>query len=125
MSSKEYIAKHRFAPLTARKGQLAAEMIRGLDVNRALEILEFSAKRSAFHLLKVLKSATANASMDENINVNRLYVSKSVADTGPMQMRWRPGPQGRAMPFRKRTCHITVCVRERELEEAATGAKQS
>ena len=45
--------------------------------------------------------AVANASMDEAVNVNRLYVSKCVADTGPMQMRWRPGPQGRAMPFRK------------------------
>ena len=64
-----------------------------------------------------LKSAVANASLDENINVNRLYVSDCCADDGPLlnrRLRWRAGPQGRAMPIRKRTSHITVVVRERE-----------
>ena len=55
----------------------------------------------------------ANAGQDENINVNRLYVCDSRADDGPLlngRMRWRPGPQGRAMPYAKKTSHLTVIV---------------
>lgn len=116
-ASSGYRAKHRYARLTARKARLIADSIRGLDVNRALEILEFSPRRAAAFYLKVLNSAIANASQDENVNVNRLYVSDVRADDGPLlnnRMRWRPGPQGRAMPFRKRTSHLTVVVSERE-----------
>ncbi len=116
-ATKEFVARHRFARLTARKARLAADLIRGLDVNRAIETLQFNPRRSAAFFLKVLKSAVANASQDEEININRLYVCESRADDGPLHMkrlRWRPGPQGRAMPFRKRTSHLTVVVRERE-----------
>ncbi|MEW6072448.1 MAG: 50S ribosomal protein L22 [Planctomycetota bacterium] len=112
-----HVARHRFARLTARKARLVADMIRGQDVNRALEILEFSPHRAAAFYLKVLKSAVANASIDENVNVNRLYISDCRADDGPLHMgrlRWRPGPQGRAMPVRKRTSHLTVEIRERD-----------
>jgi len=111
-----FCARHRFARLTARKARLAADLIRGRDVNEALELLEFSPRRSAVFYLKVLKSAVANASQDENIDVNRLYVAECKADDGPLQqhrLRWRPGPQGRAMPVRKRTSHLTVVVAER------------
>jgi large subunit ribosomal protein L22 len=115
-STKTFVARHRFARLTARKARLAADLIRGKDVNQAMEILQFSPKRSSAFLLKVLKSATANASQDEDVNVNRLYVSECRADDGPLhgRLRWRPGPQGRAMPYRKRTSHLTVVVSERE-----------
>ena len=116
---KRFVARHRFARLTARKARLAADMIRGMDVNQALELLEFSPRRSSAFLLKVLKSAVANASQDENVNINRLYVCDSRADDGPLHMgrlRWRPGPQGRAMPYRKRTSHLTVSVCEHEEE---------
>jgi large subunit ribosomal protein L22 len=111
-----HIAKHRFARITARKARLAADAIRGKDVNDAMEILQFSPRRSSAMLLKVLKSAIANASMDEAVNVNRLFVSDVRADDGPLlnnRLRWRPGPQGRAMPYRKRTSHLTVVVQER------------
>lgn len=117
IETKEFRAKHRFARLTARKARLVADSIRGLDVNQAMEILEFSPRRAAAFYLKVLKSAVANASQDEDVNVNRLYVCDSRADDGPLlngRLRWRPGPQGRAMPFRKRLSHLTVVVRERE-----------
>jgi len=112
-----YVARHRYARLTARKARLVADAIRGLDVNQALEILEFSPRRAAAFYLKVLNSAIANASQDEDVNVNRLVVSDCRADDGPLlnnRLRWRPGPQGRAMPFRKRTSHLTVVVSERE-----------
>jgi large subunit ribosomal protein L22 len=111
-----FLARHRFARLTARKARLAADMIRGRDVNEAIEILQFSPRRASTFYLKVLKSAVANASQDENVNVNRLYVSDCRADDGPLlqhRLRWRPGPQGRAMPVRKRTSHLTVVVAER------------
>lgn len=115
--SATYQAKHRFARITARKARLAADQIRGLGVNQALEILQFAPTRAAAMYLKVLNSAIANAGQDEAVNVNRLYVSDCRADDGPLlngRMRWRPGPQGRAMPYRKRTSHLTVVVRERE-----------
>jgi len=115
-----YLAKHRFAPLTARKARLAADLIRGMNVNRALETLEFSPKRSSYYLIKVLKSAVANAGQDEGVNVNQLYVAECYADDGPLRnghVRWRAGPQGRAMPVRRRTSHLTVVVQEREAEE--------
>ena len=78
-------------------------------------MLEFAPQRAAAYYLKVLKSAVANASMNEEVNLNRLYVSDCRADDGPMlnnRLRFRPGPQGRAMPYIKRTSHLTVVVRE-------------
>jgi large subunit ribosomal protein L22 len=111
-----FTAKHRFARIPARKARLAADLIRGQEVNRALEILQFSPRRAAVFYLKVLKSAVANASQDENIDVNKLVVVDARADDGPLlqhRLRWRPGPQGRAMPVRKRTSHLTVAVGER------------
>ena len=112
-----FVARHRFARLTARKARLTADMIRGLDVNQAMELLQFSHRRSSSFFLKLLKSAVANASQDEDVNVNRLFISDCRADDGPLlnnRLRWRPGPQGRAMPVRKRTSHLTLVVQERE-----------
>ena len=113
----EFTARHRYARITARKARLIADVIRGHSVNEALELLEFAPQRAAAFYKKVVRSAMANASQDEAVNVNRLVISDCRADDGPMlqnRMRWRPGPQGRAMPYRKRTSHLTVVVRERE-----------
>jgi large subunit ribosomal protein L22 len=110
-----YVARHRFARLTARKARLIADAIRGRTANEALEFLEVAPQRAAAFYLKVVKSAIANAAQDEGVNVNRLYISDCRADGGPLvnnRLRWRPGPQGRAMPIRKRTAHLTVEVRE-------------
>lgn len=112
---REFVAKHRFARITARKARRIADLIRGKSVNEALELLQFAPQRGAGFYLKVLKSAVANASLDEAINVNRLVVSECKADDGPLlngRLRWRPGPQGRAMPFQKRLSHLTVKVRQ-------------
>ena len=121
-AAPEFVARHRYARLTARKARLIADLIRGASVNQALEQLEFSPRRAAAFYLKVLRSAIANASQDASIDVNRLVVSDSRADDGPLlnnRMRWRPGPQGRAMPFKKMTSHLTVKVREAGDEEKA------
>ena len=117
--AREFTAKHRFARITARKAGRIATLIRGRSVNEALEVLQFTPNRGAAFYLKVVKSAVANASLDEEINVNRLYVSDARADVGPLlnnRLRFRPGPQGRAMPFAKRLSHLTVKVRELEEE---------
>lgn len=118
----EFTAKHRYARITARKARLIADVIRGLSVNEALEKLEYAPQRAATFYKKVVRSAMANAGQDEGINVNRLVISDCRADDGPMlqnRMRWRPGPQGRAMPFKKMTSHLTVKVREPDDEEKA------
>jgi large subunit ribosomal protein L22 len=110
-----FVARHRYARITARKARLAADLIRGREVNEAIELLQFSPRRASAYYLKVLKSAVANASQDEDVDVNRLVVADARADDGPLQqnrLRWRPGPQGRAMPVRKRTSHLTVVVAE-------------
>jgi large subunit ribosomal protein L22 len=114
-ATPEFLARHRYAHITARKARLIADLIRGRSVNEALELLEYSPKRAASFYKKVVRSAMANASQDEAINVNHLVISDCRADDGPMiqgRMRFRPGPQGRAMPYKKLTSHLTVVVRE-------------
>jgi len=112
---KEFTARHRFAHITARKARYVADLIRGRGVNEALELLQFTPNCGATFYGKVLRSAIANASHDEDVNINRLFVSQCTADDGPLlqgRMRYRPGPQGRAMPFAKRLSHLTVKVAE-------------
>ncbi len=126
--TREFMAKHRFARITARKAGRIADLIRGRSVNEALELLQFTPNRGASFYLKVVKSALANASQDESINVNRLYISEAMADVGPLlnnRLRFRPGPQGRAMPFAKRLSHLTIKVREMaEVAEEGKSAKK-
>ena len=110
-------AKLKYLGVSAQKTRLVIDQVRGRTVEDALTILRHSPKLVSRDLEKLLKSAVANASQNEDVNVNRLYVCDSRADDGPLlngRLRWRPGPQGRAMPFRKRMSHLTVTVRERE-----------
>ncbi len=119
---KQFRARHRYARLTARKARLISGLICGRSANEALEILEFAPQRAACFYLKVLKSAMANAAQDESVNLNRLIVIDARGDEGPMlnnRLRWRPGPQGRAMPFAKKTSHLTVVVAEPSVGDAA------
>lgn len=111
-----YAARHRYARITARKARLIADLIRGRAVNDALEVLQFQHKRAASFYSKLVRSAMANANQNEGVNVNRLVITDCRADDGPMvqnRMRFRPGPQGRAMPFKKLTSHLTVVLTER------------
>jgi len=118
VDTKTFMAKHRFARITARKARLVADLIRGRGVNEALEVLQFQHKRAAEYYSKLVRSAMANAGHnDEGVNVNALVVKDCRADDGPMlqgRMRFRPGPQGRAMPFKKMTAHLTVVLSEVE-----------
>lgn len=122
----QYRAVHRHARITARKARLIADLIRGRSVNEALETLEFAPQRAAVFYKKLVRSAMANAAQEESVNVNRLVISDCRADDGPMvggRVRWRPGPQGRAMPYKKVTSHLTVKVSEVEEAEPEAPVK--
>jgi len=102
-------AKHRFARISARKTRLVADLIRGRDVQEALDMLRFTPDRAAGMISKVLTSAIANANENE-ADVDRLFVSEARVDEGPTLKRWRPKDRGRADRINKPTSHITVVV---------------
>ncbi|MEZ6021084.1 MAG: uL22 family ribosomal protein [Planctomycetota bacterium] len=88
--------------------RLVADQIRGRNCNDALALLASSPCSALPPSTRKWWSAVANARRIESVNVNRLYISTRKADEGPMlqnRLRWRPGPQGRAMPFAKKTSH--------------------
>jgi len=106
-------AKLRFLPLSAQKVRLVIDLIRGKDVNEALEMLRFVQKRAALPVRKLLASAVSNA--EENFGISRddLYVATIFADEAPTR-RWRRfGARGRFKPIMRRTSHVTVVLRER------------
>ena len=86
------------------------DLIRGLDVDDARHVLQFSERGPARDVLKVLNSAVANADHTLNIPADELKVAVAYADEGPTIKRWRPRARGRATRIRKRTCHVTVIV---------------
>ena len=106
----EAIATHKFARGSAQKARLVVDQIRGLHVEKALEILTFSNKGAAVLVKKVLDSAIANAEHNEGADIDELIVSTIMVDDGPTMKRIRPRAKGRADRIIKRTSHITVIV---------------
>ena len=86
-------------------------LIRGRDVQSALNLLKFTHRRAAGMISKVLTSAIANANEAE-ADVERLYVDRAFVDEGPTIKRWRPKDRGRVFPIHKRNSHITIVVEE-------------
>ncbi len=108
----EYFAKLNNVPTSPRKMRLVADMIRGMEVNRALGALHFSTKHAARSLELVLKSAIANweTKTGKKADSETLYVTKVTVDGGMMLKRLLTAPQGRGYRIRKRSNHITVFV---------------
>ncbi|MBU2864093.1 50S ribosomal protein L22 [Reinekea marina] len=102
----------RGARLSAQKGRLIADLIRGKSVAEALDILTFSPKKGADLVKKVLESAVANAEHNNGADVDELNVSTVFVDEGMTMKRIRPRAKGRADRILKRSCHITVKVAE-------------
>ena len=90
--------------------KVVIDLIRGKSVNEALGILMYTPKAAAEPVLKLLKSAIANAENNMNLSADDLYVAEVFADQGPTLKRFRPRAQGRASRIRKRTSHITIIL---------------
>lgn len=103
-------AKLRGTRLSAQKGRLVADQIRGLAVDRALNILNFSPKKGAVIIKKVLESAIANAEHNEGADVDELKVTTILVDEGATLRRFRARAKGRGAKILKPTCHISVTV---------------
>lgn len=110
----EVSAKLTGAQISAQKVRLVADQIRGKDVEEALDILEFSNKKGADIVKKLLNSAIANAEHNEGADVDELKVSTVFVDEGRTLKRLRPRAKGRADRILKRSCHVTVKVSDSE-----------
>ncbi len=103
-------AKLRHARISAQKVRLVADQVRGLEVEKALEILTFSNKKAADMVKNVLDSAIANAEHNDGADIDELKVAEIMVDDGPTMKRIRPRAKGRANRILKRSSHITVVV---------------
>ncbi len=106
-------ARMKGVPTSPRKMRLVADLIRGVEVDKALQILKFSTKEASINLEKLLLSAIANwqaKNEDANIEDAGLYVSEVFVDSGSMLKRIQPAPQGRAHRIRKRSNHVTMVL---------------
>jgi large subunit ribosomal protein L22 len=103
-------AQMRFARFSASKARAVLDLVRGLPVSEAAEVLQFTERGPSVVIAKVLASAIANAEHNDELDGDSLYVSACFADEGPTLKRWRPRARGRATRIRKRTCHITIIV---------------
>ncbi len=100
-------------PSSPRKMRLVVDMIRGVEVNRALDILRFSTKEASQKVEKLLLSAIANwqkKNEDVRIEKSNLYVKEVFVNGGRMLKRLRPAPQGRGYRVRKRSNHVTIIL---------------
>jgi large subunit ribosomal protein L22 len=115
-------ASARFVRITPMKARRVVDMVRGMDVEDALNLLQFAPQAAAETVHKVLASAVANAETTEGLDAGTLVVSKAMVDEGPTMKRWRARAQGRASRINKRTSHITLVVQPRV--ENTTGNKK-
>src|SRR5688572_9700656 len=103
-------AELKYLRVSAYKAREVLDLIRGLHVDDADGVLEFTDRAVATDIRKVLASAVANAEHNDEVDPDELYVSACYADEGPTLKRWRPRARGRATRIRKRTCHVTLIV---------------
>lgn len=114
---QQYFAVLKNCPTSPRKMRLVADLIRGMEVNRALDVLKFSSKEASRGVEKLLLSAIANwQAKNEGVRLeeSELYVEKIMVDSGRILKRLRPAPQGRAHRIKKRSNHVTLFVDRKE-----------
>ena len=100
----------RYVRISSRKVKIVIDLIRGKSVKEAEAILQYTPKAATEPVLKLLKSAVANAENNLELNSDDLYVAEVFANQGPTLMRYRPRAHGRASRIRKRTSHITIVL---------------
>lgn len=115
----QYFAVLKDCPTSPRKMRLVADMVRGVEVNRALDLLKFSSKEASKRVEKLLLSAIANwqaKNEGSRLEESDLYVKSIAVDSGRQLKRLRPAPQGRAHRIRKRSNHVTLCLDSKNIE---------
>ena len=106
-------ATAKYIRVSAQKARLVADLIRGKSAGEAINILRFTKKRASHEIAKVLRSAISNAEQkSENVDVDRLVVSRAYVNEGPRAKRIRPAPMGRAYRYQRRISHITLVVED-------------
>ncbi|QJC30881.1 50S ribosomal protein L22 [Enterobacteriaceae endosymbiont of Macroplea appendiculata] len=106
----EIIAKHKYARSSAQKLRLIANIIRGMNMSNALDVLNFSPKKASLLIKKVLNSAISNAEHNYGINIDHLIISKIFIDIGTNMKRIMPRAKGRSDRILKYTSHITIIL---------------
>ena len=114
-----YIAKLNNCPTSPRKMRLVADMVRGLDVYKALSLLQFTPKQSAIRIEKLISSAIANFENKSGLRAgdSNLYIKEIQVDSARQLKRLRPAPQGRAHRIRKRSNHVTLIIDRKVINE--------
>ena len=114
--SEEVVAKAtvKYARISSRKVAIVANLIRGKNVDEAMAILKFTRKAGSEVLIKLLKSAIANAENNKNMTHSKLYIAEIYSNQGPTLKRIRPAAKGSAVRIRKRTSHTTIVLKERD-----------
>ena len=107
-------AKATYIRIAPRKVQIVLDLIRNQSAEKAMAILKYTPKAACEPLMKLLKSAMANAENNHNMDVSRLYVAECSVCQGPTLKRIRPRAQGRAFRINKKTSHITLVLKEME-----------
>jgi large subunit ribosomal protein L22 len=102
----------KYIRISPQKVRLVADVVRGMDVDKAITTLKFMPKKGAKILRQVIESAVANATQDDQVDVDNLFVKKIAIDGGPSLKRIRPRAMGRATKIIKRTSHIMVVLDE-------------
>ena len=110
----EVSATLKNAPLSAQKGRLVVDLVRKLPVEQALQILEFTPKKGAVLVRKLLLSAIANAENNEGADIDELKIATIYVDESTTQKRVKARAKGRANRISKRSCHITIKVSDEE-----------
>ncbi|MFK5971232.1 MAG: 50S ribosomal protein L22 [Candidatus Marithrix sp.] len=106
----ETVSLHKYIRMSAQKGRLIADQIRGLPVEQALNLLKFSKQKAAKLIKKTLDCAIANAENNQGIDIDELRISAIYVNEGATLKRMRPRAKGRGNRILKRTSHITVIV---------------
>jgi large subunit ribosomal protein L22 len=115
------LATARYVRMTPMKCRRVIDLVRGLPVDQAADILRFDVHSASEPIGKVLASAVANAEHNKNLDRRDLYIAQAYVDEGPTLKRFRPRAQGRAYRIRKRTSHITIVVQALSADLATTG----
>lgn len=125
MAVREAKAIAKYVRMSPSKLKPVTDLVRGKDLDEALTILKFTPGKGSELVEKVVQSAAANAENNFEMDPDELYVAEVYANQGPTMKRYRAGAQGRASMILKRTSHIGVVLREKEIEEKVVAAPET